>query len=612
MRKVLPVIIVLLALQLFAAPTAVGDWRAGQSIFYPKYIAEGTVYTRGVKDMPVLPNSKEIAAYMAKMPSEYNKQGVITSANLTSFNLPIYVVDSRDPGTTWATVHVPEFRNNMVNAELRKTMFTDKIPIPKWARRAEGGDHSMAIYDIATGILREYFCVEKKSDIEWTASYGGYVTNFRELSKCNYAMQMENGTCFAPGILGGPAQIGIEEARRGKINHAVIFTMANPRRGVFSWPAFQTDGSNDNPLAPCEGQWFRIPPNLNLKKLNLKPLTYLVAKACQEYGGFASDRNLFCHAFNFEPGYAEEKRTGKNPWSQGGELWNKYGLRDNLMNDFPWEYTEWAPVDWGKNEKHRTTVSSSGVNKGKLASTGVTRWDENWGPRQVKIHALSVELGDSLEAAVVIQPAPEGDPGASSILVDPMSAARKAGFVAAINATAFMYPLDAPANEKKAVWYPGKHVRLFGLAVADGVQRNPPHAAREVLWFDEAGIGHVGAPGPDDKPVQAVSDWEGPILKNGELQSIDSKVRYQRAFAGISEDGTQLVLAVARGGPNSGLTLSECGQYLLEHGCSDGINFDGGGSACLMADEGNGLKCVFPMGNRRPVPVILGVRPCIW
>ena len=336
-----------LPLSLAARPKA-SDWKAGQSIFWPKYIAEGTVYTRSVADMPVLPNSKEIAAYMKRMPGECNKVGVTTSANLTSFNLPVYVVDSRDPKAEWATVDVPSFRDHMVNKKHRRVMFSGRIPVPEWAKRAEGGDHSMAIYDIGTGILREYFCIEKNAPGRWTASYGGYVTNFRTLAKRNYAMRMENGTCFAPGILGGPAQIGVEEARRGKICHAVCFTMASPAKKT-SWPGFQNDGKNENPLAPCECQWFRLPPKLNLRKLNLKPLTYLVAKAVQEHGGFASDKNLFCHAFNFEPGYAEEHRTGKDPWAKGGQLWEKYQLRDNLMNDFPWELTEWAPPDWGKD-----------------------------------------------------------------------------------------------------------------------------------------------------------------------------------------------------------------------------------------------------------------------
>ena len=48
------------------------------SIFYPTYIAEGTVYTRGVADMPLAPNSAQIAKYMPTVPAKYNKLGVVT------------------------------------------------------------------------------------------------------------------------------------------------------------------------------------------------------------------------------------------------------------------------------------------------------------------------------------------------------------------------------------------------------------------------------------------------------------------------------------------------------------------------------------------------------
>ena len=73
--------------------------KAGGSVFWPNYLGQGTVYTRGVADMPIAENSAEIAKYMKEMPSKYNKRGVITSVNATFFNLPIYVVDSSDPET---------------------------------------------------------------------------------------------------------------------------------------------------------------------------------------------------------------------------------------------------------------------------------------------------------------------------------------------------------------------------------------------------------------------------------------------------------------------------------------------------------------------------------
>jgi len=324
------------------------------SIFHPVYIAEGTVYTRSVADMPVLPNSKEIGKYMKEMPSKHNNKGVTTSLNAMFFNLPVYIVDSRDPKTPRAKVSVPDFRNNMVTPRMREILFNDNIPIPDWAKAANpqrSGDSAMAIYDIGTGIIREYFFItrDEGKERQWTASYGGYYENMFDLAKENYACQHREGSDFVTMMIGAPGQIGIEEARRGVINHAICFTMANARKGVTSWPAKQNDGADENPLAPAQGQWFRLPPNLDIKKLKLSPMTELIALTVQKYGGFGSDKNLFCHAFNAEPGFVEEHLTGQDPWAPGGDLYIKYQLhRGNLLNDFPWELTEWAPVDWGK------------------------------------------------------------------------------------------------------------------------------------------------------------------------------------------------------------------------------------------------------------------------
>ncbi len=532
-------------------PAAKEEWTAGQSIYWPRYIAEGTVYTRSVKDMPVLPNSKEIGAYMKKMPSEYNKVGVITSANLTSFNLPVYTVDSRDPKMNFARVTHPDFRAHMVKPELRKAMFSDPVPIPTWCRRAEGGDRSMAVYDIATGVLREYFHITKLDDRHWEASYGGFVTTDMkgDLVRKNWAMQMEKGTCFAPGILGAPGQIGIAEARRGKVGHAVIFTMANPRKDVVSWPAFQTDGTNENPLAPAEGQWFRLPPGLNLKKLDLQPLTYLVARACQEYGGFASDKNLFCHAFNFEPSYQEEALRGKKPlWEPGGELWEKYRLRNNLMNDFPWELTEWAPPSWGKDDVRRHSpaparekaVSSSSVE-------GLMHWEQAFGARKTRLTVMVAPLAEGFSPGVFAPP-PSPDPKRPVTLRTAVRAAREKGCVA-------------------------------GITV--------PEDIRDYLPFG--------------KKAALVRDGEA-------VEGLDAKSRAARAFVGKAEDGKEMVFVRAAGARGTGLTSAECAELLLSLGCSDGFELPDAKRASLLFDDGKGLACLDYQRAAQPASAIFGLR----
>ena len=57
------------------------------SLFDP-YIAQGSIFTREVKNMPLATNSAAIAAYMPKMPAEYLperfKSWLVTSLNTTN------------------------------------------------------------------------------------------------------------------------------------------------------------------------------------------------------------------------------------------------------------------------------------------------------------------------------------------------------------------------------------------------------------------------------------------------------------------------------------------------------------------------------------------------
>ncbi len=283
-----------------------------QSLFEP-YIAQGSIFTREVKNMPLATNSAAIAAYMPKMPAEYLperfKKTVLTTLSTTSYNIPIYVVDSNNPSQEYANF---ESKDNRVIYKKDLVQYTTgRIPLPKYAQPAGGGDKS----------------------------------NFKDLGKDNFAMQHTTGGSAVVCMLNPLSQIGIAEARKGEICHALSFTIANAGKG-FSYPAKQGDGTSTNPNAPLEGQWFRIDPKIDLNKLKLRPFTLLVAKAVQKYGGYAADKNLFCHTFTAEHPINEMVQGKPNPWEKGGDIYEKYNGID--LNDFPWHLTQWAPVDWGK------------------------------------------------------------------------------------------------------------------------------------------------------------------------------------------------------------------------------------------------------------------------
>ncbi|WP_208596872.1 hypothetical protein [Pseudoclavibacter helvolus] len=319
------------------------------------YLGRGTVFTRSVAQMPLAPNSATIAAYMPKQPAIHQGWGVVTSLNTTAFNLPIYRMDSSISGCTKAHFSSSDIRVN--NLPLVKANATGPIPFPSHGVPAGGGDMSFTVIDQATGWWREYFYNIKQSNGSWTTSSAGVFKSnrgFTDLATSNYWMQCTQGTSSVVGMMNSLSQIGIEEVRAGTIGHALSFTIANHSNAGYSFPAkgdHQQNKTDANPGAPRLGQWFRLPPTLNLATLGLRPFTLMVATAVQKYGGYAADRNLHNHAFNAEHPVNETAQGKKDPWAAGGDIFDKYasgnpGYKSIDLNDFPWSKTEWAPVNW--------------------------------------------------------------------------------------------------------------------------------------------------------------------------------------------------------------------------------------------------------------------------
>ena len=89
-------------------------------------------------------------------------------------------------------------------------------------------------------------------------------------------------------LLGG--LMTIDELQRGSIDHALAMAIPHARAGVWSWPATHSDGDSSGPNSLPEGARLRLDPTLNLKKLNLPPMTRMMAEAAQRYGIVIRDR----------------------------------------------------------------------------------------------------------------------------------------------------------------------------------------------------------------------------------------------------------------------------------------------------------------------------------
>ena len=350
------------------------------------YLGKGTVLQRDVSDMPIHPDSDAMSQWM-KSWSPFGPSGGwggSTSVNTSAWGtqpIHMYVVDSTHPDcsfrnfTTAATaIQTPGYE---IDEYLR-----GPIPLPGWALPAQNGDHGMSVYDVGTGIMREYFMVNENADGKGVGNWaggGGYSLNtpgLRNLAQDNYGLQQRRGLSNVAGMHNSLGFIGIQEVLSGKIQHALCITLSaswsltktkdevmaeysayqaagktpppnwpeGPRR--VSWPARGADGKAERYIpestwgiasgqsknytgdhrSPTHGQWGRLKSSVDpvFDQRTGKRWSYqtrLIIEAVKKYGLVATDTNLFTTAFNVEHGRVWKHYYGMDPWSpyNGGE-----------------------------------------------------------------------------------------------------------------------------------------------------------------------------------------------------------------------------------------------------------------------------------------------------
>lgn len=102
------------------------------------------------------------------------------------------------------------------------------------------------------------------------------------------------------------------------------------------------------------------------------------------------------------------------------------------------------------------------------------------------------------------------------------------------------------------------------------------------------------------------------FITNNEEKKFAGKAiadHHPRSAMGYTKSG-QLILLVVQGRMKNiavGTTLTETAQILLDLGCIEAINLDGGGSSCLLINGKETIKPSDPTGQR-PVPAVFFVR----
>jgi len=115
------------------------------------------------------------------------------------------------------------------------------------------------------------------------------------------------------------------------VPHALALAIPEACARVFTWPAQRTDGYSHARNCLPEGAHLRLDPTLDLSKLDLPPVTRVLAEAAQRYGIIV--RDVSHHSVGF---YAEDPtRTGGNPYIGPHGLYD--GLRPwSFLPQFPW------------------------------------------------------------------------------------------------------------------------------------------------------------------------------------------------------------------------------------------------------------------------------------
>ena len=298
---------------------------------------ERSFYTQDVSKAPLASDSAALADNLrGQVVSRYNG---VAAFNAKQYNITFYRAKPSTPrikvgwsncfNFTWTPKHLFDGHKYFVD-----------VPVPTDAVPAVGTDSSMSIYDPATDRSWEFWKMKKDPATgAWSACWGGRIDDVRKAE----GMFPAKFGVSAAGLSMAGGTISIEEARRGRINHAMYLAVGSARHfSTYSWPANRSDGFSDNPHTVMQGQRIRLDPTLDLDQYKLTRVGRAIAEAAQKYGFIVSDKGGAV-AVIAESGEPEKQRTGADPWNSILEV-KTY----EVLRNFPWDKIQVLPKDYGK------------------------------------------------------------------------------------------------------------------------------------------------------------------------------------------------------------------------------------------------------------------------
>jgi hypothetical protein len=324
-----------------------GDHGATEAPASPTYFAPDSFWNASLADDAAIdPNSRAMVDGLVREVESELARGYGPWINTEQYSTPIYTVAADQP-----TVHVSLDRDlpTMQGA-------IDAVPIPPSAEPAAGTDRHLVVWQPATDTMWEFWNLDRQPDGWHTDAAGamrrvstnpGYYTS----DAWPGAEPWWGATATGLPLLGG--LITLDELERGRIDHALAMAIPHARAGVWSQPATHGDGDSADPDSLPEGAHLRLDPALDLDRLDLPPLTEMVAEAAQRYGIVIRDRAGVVALYGEDP-----TPSGADTWS---ETYRSQGEPDRLLSRFPWRELQVLTLDLqGPSAEGRSSESAGG------------------------------------------------------------------------------------------------------------------------------------------------------------------------------------------------------------------------------------------------------------
>lgn len=212
----------------------------------------------------------------------------------------------------------------------------ERVPLPTDPQPSRCSDASLVVWQPSTDRYFEFWHLRRTTS-GWQADWGGATRHASRnpgyFGKADWPGAQSSWGASATSTTVAGGLVKLDELRAGHIDHALAVSIPQTRSGQWTWPAQRTDNATGDTAADSipSGSHFRLDPKLDLSKLDLPPMTRMLARAAQRYGIYVTERT------NYMVGLGAESPL---PYGVKGNPYDRYlgGRSPNeILDAFPWD-----------------------------------------------------------------------------------------------------------------------------------------------------------------------------------------------------------------------------------------------------------------------------------